>query len=182
MVGWPARPCGRGSRRRNRPARPEARPSSSSQSAGPRSGKRACAVEPPAVRLAARRSGIVGQAAAGPRIGGAGVAVRRGQRLRRYRRGCRSRDRRGLRLQPVERGGIRSARSDWTSGSPSQSRPSQRRSSSIPSTNSGRQRPGRDPRSAAGSARRSPRAVMAEHRADRRGRDAAGRSERARSG
>jgi hypothetical protein len=156
----------------------KSRPSPRSQTAVPARASAFGAVEPPACGVVAR---------ARDRRAGRGRCRDRGRRRhrraarsatrRRCRRGCRSRDRRALRLQPLERGGVSAAARDWTSGSPSHSRPSQRRSSMIPSTNSG------------GSGRveildpqqefppfPAAREIVAERRAIRRGRDAAGRS------
>ena len=111
--------------------------------------------------------GIVGQAAAGAGIGAAGIAVRRGQRGGDVGAGAEA----GIDQAFAPSAGraprhkARSAR-DWTSGSPSQSRPSQRkildRSRRRTRAGSG---PGRDPRSAAGTARRSAAPRMAERRA-----------------
>ena len=135
--------------------------------------------------VVARRSGSSGEAAAGAGIGGRGIAVRRGQRLRRCRRGCRSRDRRDPRARrSFERRGIcRACARDWTKTGSSQSSPSQRRSSKMPSTNSGRLRVWS--RSSIRSRKRPPlsrAACMAERARYTHGRDAAARSATARNG
>ena len=98
-------------------------------------------IEPPAMRRRRAPLGIVGQAAAGARVGGRGVAMRRGQRLGDVGAGAEAGDRPG-RAPAARRARLGSAavRCDWTSTGSSQSTPSQRKSSKMPSTNSGLQR------------------------------------------